>query len=891
MLAHYRLLGKIGEGGMGVVWKAADTSLNREVAIKFLPPAFSADQDRLSRFEREARLLASLNHPGIAAIYGLHSDGGQRFLAMELVEGEDLSERLLRGPVAIEEALDIAVAVAEALEAAHENGVVHRDLKPANIRLTAGGKIKILDFGLAKIVLPDPVSGQTDASRSPTVTSAGTMAGVIMGTAAYMSPEQAKSKPVDRRADIWSFGVVLFEMLTGRQPFRCETVTETLAAVIMKQPDLAALPTGTPRAVRRLVERCLRKDPKTRLRDIGEARIEIQEILAGRSSAEIPVPGADSAARPRPKPIGLLAVTLLAGALLGTGAAWLMIRSAPGPPARAIRMDMALPADAPLAGGSFLCPLVLSPDGSQLAYVGVKDGMRRLYIRDLGGFEAAPLAGTEGAEGPFFSPDGEWIGFCADSKLKKVSVHGGALPQTLALLLDFRGASWGANDTIVLSPGQVSPLYKVSASGGALEPLTRLNEAEDEWSHRFPHFLPDGRTLVYSAHRGAFNFDEAAVWAYSTETGKQTKILDGSSDPRVLSSGQLVYVQAGSLLAAPFDAATLKLLGAARTLVEGVAVQANTGAAFFTVSSSGTLAYVPGGAIAGKTELVWMDRGGRAQEFLRSPIIIRYPRLSPDGQRLLVQGIGSSRSGIYSATIQDSSLKRLSDERTIPVWSPDGKRFLFDSDTTPRSTRLVWRSADGNGGDQVLIETEKNWLPTSISRDGRWLAFTEQEASRNADIWIMPTDGKSPPRPWLKTPALEGGAKFSPDGRYIAYVSDESGRFEVYVAEFPGPGGKWHISVDGGREPVWAAHGGEIFFRSWQNLMSVPVKTDPSFQAGPPRVLFRTGYEGLLSSLDTTNFDATADGSRFLMTQNPDLDATFANIRVVLNWFADLQGR
>jgi len=872
------------------VWKAADTSLDREVAIKLLPPAFSADLDRLTRFEREAKLLASLNHPGIASIYGLHSEGGQRFLAMELVEGEDLSARILRGALPVEEALGIAVEVAEALEAAHENGVVHRDLKPANIRLTPGGKVKILDLGLAKLVLADPASGEHDASRSPTMTAAGTAAGIIMGTAAYMSPEQAKGKPVDRRADVWSFGVVLFEMLTGRQPFRSETVTETLASVIMKQPDLDTLPAATPPGVRRLVERCLRKDPKTRLRDIGEARIEIQEILAGRSAQETGAAAVGVAGRPRPRSLGLLAATLTAGVVLGAGAAWFLMRAQPERIATAIRMDMALPVDAPLASGSFLAPLVLSPDGSQLAYVGVHEGVRRLFIRDMGGFEATPLAGTEGAEGPFFSPDGQWIGFCADGKLKKVSVHGGGLPQLIAPLLDYRGAAWGADDTIVLTPGQLTPLYKVSASGGTLEPLTKLNEAEGEWSHRLPHFLPDWKSLVYSAHRGAFNIDEAAVWAYSLETGRTTKVLDGGSDPHVPSPGQLVYVQASSLLAVPFDPATLKLLGAARTLVEGVAVQSNTGAAFFTVSASGTLAYVPGGRFAGRTALVWMDRQGREQEFAQMPIIIRYPRLSPDGRRLVVTGIGSNRSGLWSTTIEEASLKRLSTENGVPVWSPDGKRFLTDA-VQSASTRFVWRTADGSGGDQPFIESEKNWVPTSISGDGRWLAYTEHDAGRDSDIWIVPTDGKGAPQPWLKTPAREGGARFSPDGRFIAYVSDESGRFEVYVAEFPGPGGKWQISLDGGREPVWGSRSGEIFFRSGQNLVSVPVRTSPSFEAGPPRVLFRTGYEGLLSNVDSPNFDVTADGSRFLIMKSPDLDTTAPNIRVVLNWFADLKGR
>ncbi|HZE88730.1 MAG TPA: protein kinase, partial [Verrucomicrobiae bacterium] len=848
-LAHYRLLAKIGEGGMGVVWKAADTSLDRHVAIKFLPPAFSADPDRLQRFEREAKVLASLSHPGIAAIFGLHADGGTRFLAMELVEGEDLSARILRGPIPVEEALGLAVEVAEALEAAHENGVVHRDLKPANIRVTASGKVKILDFGLAKLVLPEAASGSSDASRSPTVTSGGTAAGIIMGTAAYMSPEQAKGKAIDRRADVWSFGVVLFEMLTGRQPFRSDSVTETLASVIMKQPDLGILPGATPPGVRRLIERCLRKDPNTRLRDIGEARIEIQEILAGGAASELSAPALAAAAAPRSRPIGLLAAALAAGALFGAAGAWVTMRPVPPRAARAIRMDMALPSDVPLAAGSFLCPFSLSPDGSQLAYVGVKDGVRRLYVRDLAGFEASPLSGTEGAEGPFFSPDGQWIGFCADSKLKKVSVLGGGLPKTLAPLLDFRGAAWGPDDTIVLAPAQLAPLSRVSASGGPLEPLTKLDEANGEWSHRFPHFLPDGKTIVYSAHRGAFNFDEAAIWAYSIATGKSTKILDGSSDPRVLSSGQLVYVQAGALLAAPFDAATLKILGAARTLVEGVAVQANTGAAFFTVSASGTMAYLPGGVVGGTTELDWMDAAGRAQEFARSPIIMRYPRLDPSGEQILLTGIGSNRSGVWSTSTREAALKRLASDNGAPVWSPDGKRYLSDTDTRA-ATRLVWSPPGGGGGGPTLVESERNWVPTSLSPDGKWLAFTDHGADRNADIWVMAVDGRTPPAPWLKSPAMEGGARFSPDGRHLAYVSDESGRFEVYVADFPGPGGKRQISLDGGREVVWPTRAGALFFRSGRSLMEAPVRLSPSLEAGSPRPLFRTGYEGLLSNVD-----------------------------------------
>jgi len=891
-LAHYRLLEKIGEGGMGVVWKAVDTSLDREVAIKVLPPAFSADKDRLARFEREAKLLASLNHPSIAGVFGLHEASGTRFLAMELVGGEDLLARIRRGPIAIEEALPIALEVAQALEAAHESAVIHRDLKPANIRVTPDGQVKVLDFGLAKVMIPDSSSSGSESSRSPTMTSAGTVAGVIMGTAAYMSPEQAKGKPVDRRADIWSFGVVLLEMLTGKQPFRGESISETIAAVIMKEPDLHALPATTPPRMRRLIERCLRKDPKARLRDIGEARVEIQETLAGGSAADSSATGATAGAPAvrRSRTVLWIAAGVAAGALLGFFVRDRIAARASRSPARPVEIEMALPGDAPIAAGSFLTPMALSPDGSHLTYVGVREGVRRLYVRDMSRFGAKALAGTEGAEGPFFSPDGQWVAFFADSKLKKVSVLGGALPQILCDILDFRGGTWLPDGTIVMAPSQNSALVRMPDSGGAQEPLTTLDNAAGEFSHRFPQVLPDGKTVLFTAAAGGFDYNNAVTYAVSLETKKLTKIIQASADVQYLPSGHLAFVQAGSLLAVPFNRSTLKTEGAPRIVIEGVAVQTNTGAAPFCVSANGTLIYVPGEPIGDDVRLSWVDRSGGAQEFAVAQNAFRFPRVSPDGRKWTVMGIGNNRSGTWIGQTDDPELKRLSEFQLAPIWAPDSRRLLINTTRTGSgSTRLVWKSADGSGAEELFAESDTVWIPNSISPDGKWLAYTVEDPNTHADIWVMSTGKAAEPRAFIRTTAREAGARFSPDGKYLVYASDETGRFEINVAEFPGPGGRWQISSDGGREPVWGAGSGEIFYRSGENLVSVPVQTEPVFRAGKPLVLFHGGYEGLLGNLGAPDFDVTADGKRFLMIRSPELNLKLTQIRVVLDWFEELK--
>jgi len=883
-LSNYRLVEKIGEGGMGIVWKAVDTMLDREVAVKILPPAFSADKDRLARFEREARLLASLNHPGIAAVFGLDVADEQRFLAMEFVPGEDLYQRLARGRMPMDEVLAVALAIAEALEAAHDNGVVHRDLKPANIRLTPDGKVKVLDFGLAKVVMPDAISGGSHPSRSPQLTAEGTAAGSVMGTAAYMSPEQAKGKSVDRRADIWAFGVVLLEMLTGIHPFKADTVSETLAAVIMKDMDLDALPPGTSPELRRLLQRCLRKDARSRLRDIGDARVVIQEILSGDALAGGAAAEAAGAGRGRSGWILPLGSGLVLGGLLAGAALWSAKTPPPVSRERPSWIEMALPDDIPIAAGSFICPMDLSPDGSHLVYVGVHEGVRRLYVRDLTRLGFAPLPGTEGAEGPFFSPDGEWVGFYADGKLMKASLAGGGLPQKLVDLLDFRGAAWGADGVIVYAAGQRLPLSKIPAQGGTPEPITHLDEAAGEWSHRFPHFTPDGKTLLFTAHTGAFDFNEGTIWAQSMETGERTKILDGGPDARILPNGFLLYIQAGSLLAVPIDLATMKPKGPERTVAEHVAVQFNTGAALFTVSSRGDFAYIGGEATGDDARIVWADRAGEAEEFAVARNVYRFPRLSPDGRELSVQAIGGNRGGSWVSPTDSPSLSRLSTDLLVTLWGPESKRLFYTAyeNGTP-SGRIVAKAFDGTGTETTIYEHTSVARATSISSDGKKLLFMASDPETKSDIWILPLEAGSAAQPLLETPAQEGGGRFSPDGRFMVYVTDETGRFEINVMELSGPGGNWLISSEGGYAPVWAPNGREIFYRNGENVLTVPVQTSPVFKAGTPEVLFQGGYEGLIDSIFVPNYDVTADGSRLLMIRSPELDIKAPAITIVLH--------
>ena len=865
-LSHYKVLEKIGQGGMGEVYRAEDTNLSREVAIKVLPEQFTQDPQRLARFEREAKLLASLNHPNIAAIYGLEEADGVRFLALELVPGETLAERVAKGPLPVEEALEVCRQIAEGVEAAHEKGIIHRDLKPANVKVTPEGKVKILDFGLAK-AFEDEVSF-TDISQSPTLTEEMTRAGVILGTAAYMSPEQAKGKAVDKRADIFAFGAVLYELLTGKRAFQGETITETLGAIIHKEPDWNRLPGSVPSSIRFLLSRCLKKDAPRRLQHIDGARILIEEALSEPTAASVPGLGA-----PIHPPLWKRAIPWSLTGLVAVIAAvgfWILTR----PEAEALtRFVITPPATAPLFRGG-ANELAISPDGRRIVY----RAALQLYVRSLDEFSATPIAGTERSAGDhLFSSDGESVAFFTPEGLKKVSLVGGG-PLTLSGVSSARGGSWVGDAIVFSSEGR---LYRVSAAGGEPEILATPDTAKGEF-YVDPEILPGGQALLFTI----WTSTASQIALLFLETGEQ-KVLLAGRQARYAATGHVVYglFDSGTLMAAPFDLARLEVTGDSVPVLEGVR-GTTTAAIDYSFSRTGTLVYVPAGEGEEPFNLVWVNREGVVERLGTPPHDYWYPRLSLDGRRLAVR-IGSD---IWVHDISRQTLTRLSFEgvNDLPVWTPDGKRVTWRSNREGPGN-LFWKLADGSGPAERLSTGEFRQNPSSWSPDGQTLAFYQRPGAggpSDRDIWLLPLQGDRQPRPFLQTPFDESASVFSPDGRWLAYVSHESGRGEIYVQPFPGPGGKWQISTEGGQEPVWA-RSGELFYRSLggQKMMAVEITTEPVFSAGTPQLVFEGSYQPSLGRI--AMYDVTRDGQRFVMIE-PRQGAE-APINVVLNWFEELK--
>jgi Tol biopolymer transport system component len=730
-LGPYEIVAAIGAGGMGEVYQAHDTKLERDVAIKVLPEAFAHDPDRLSRFQREAKMLAALNHQNIATIYGLEQSNGMSYLVMELVSGETLQQRLAReGRLPIEDALGLCRQIAEALEAAHEKGIIHRDLKPANVKMTAEGKVKVLDFGLAK-AFAGGESG-SDPSNSPTLSAAGTMLGVILGTAAYMSPEQARGKAVDKRTDVWAFGCVLYELLTGQQAFHGDTVTEILAAVLRGEPDWPALPPAIPTNVRALLRHCLQKDKTLRLRDAGDASIEIQEALA------VPRIGPTSAG-PATHGWRQALVSGLAGVVMAVVAGlavWTLKPATPPAPRPVTRFTITLPLGQQLSGFDSGSAVALSPDGTHLAYVASQGGTQRLYLRVMDNLDGGPVRGTEGAVEPFFSPDGRWIGFFAGGKLKKVSVDGGA-PLALGDAVNPGGASWGSQGTIAFEPS-LTALQQVSDAGGTPRPLTRLEKGD--LFHRSPEFLPGGKAVLFAVI-GAGGFQVAVQ---SVGADDRRNLIPGGSQPRYALSGHLVYAQGGNLLAVPFDRQRLTVTGPTVPVVEGVLQSPVTGRAQYNVSATGSLVYVPGGIarVAPRT-LVWVDRKGMEQALPAPARAYTYPRLSPDGHRVAVD-IAESGENIWIDDLDRHTLTKLTfqgDGNLMGAWTPDGKRIAFGSNKDGLYN-LFWQLADGSGGLEPLTRSEDIQVPNSWSHDGQLLAFI----ARNPTVRVAPADADAASR-------------------------------------------------------------------------------------------------------------------------------------------------
>jgi serine/threonine-protein kinase len=917
-LGHYSIVTAVGAGGMGEVHRATDTTLGRDVAIKILPAAFAADRDRLSRFEREARTLASLNHPNIAHVYGFEHatlpDGSAcHFVAMELVEGEDLAQRLERGAIPLHDTIAIAWQIAEALEEAHDRGIVHRDLKPANVKVTAGGRVKVLDFGLAKALEGDAGhasgSGSGQPAHSPTMTR-GTVAGMILGTAAYMSPEQARGRPVDERADIWSFGVVLFEMLTGRRLFgasagsgapaaqsqnEAESVSDILAAVLTRELDWRSLPPSTPAAIHRLLRRCLERDLRKRLHHFGDVRLELEEASAPSGPAEAaPVVGQR---RRRAAAAGVAAVL---GIAAGSGGVWSLTGRPAVPPV--VRVAVALPATDELVQQA--SGLAITPDGARIVFRLAQRGLRGLFSRSLGELEPRLIPSTEEGTAPFISPDGRWIGFFtigtsarADA-LNKIRVDGG-MPTRLAPIQVSSGLGWALaghwyEEGQILVSGASPVIQRVSASGGSPIAVTALDEARGEQSHVQPRMLPGGTALLYVA---ALSTGRQDVVAASIDGTRKRVLVEGGAGPRFLPTGHLLFVRETTLFAVPFDPVRLELEGDPLPVVEGlkVMVYGSYRQPQLDVSPLGALAYLSEDHAARDANVVFVDRGGRARIAFEETGAFLVPRLSPDGRRLAYTAIDlpSGQRDVWVRDLERGTRTRLTFGpalSTDPVWSPDGRTITFASSRAGGVLQLFSVAADGG---QEPVPLARRTAQTPVARvifPRFWLpggeALVVQSALDSMDIGIWRKGAES--EQWLfATPFGELEPSLSPDGRHIAWVSDESGRREVYMRPLSGDS-RQQVSSDGGDEPVWSPRGGELFYRRGAQMVAVEVSAEG--RLGASTVLFEGQYEIDPFANDATNYDVTKDGRHFIMIRRVvDSDRARQQLNVVLNWFEELK--
>jgi len=878
---------------MGEVYRATDTRLKRDVAIKVLPEDVTRDRERLARFEREAQVLASLSHPNIGAIFGVEDSGGTRCLILELIEGETLSEMIQRGPMPVEGALRIALQIAEGLEAAHDKGIVHRDLKPANVKVTPDGTVKVLDFGLAK-AQNEATSQRSDlASLSPTMTAAATQMGVILGTAGYMSPEQAAGQQTDRRSDVWSFGVVMLEMLTGRKTFAGETVSHTLASVLKEEPDWSRLPSDLPPRVRALLERCLSKKVRRRLQSIGEARVLLEEYRdAPESFSAVAQPRAITAAAAgvplwrRAAPWALAAVLGLA---LATVPLWMGSDGATAPPLR--RVDLTLPSGDFLFRG-YGSSIEMSPDGSRIAYVTSKDGQRMLHVQYLDQWSGSVLVegpdSTTGPYHPFFSPDGQWIGFVTRTELKKVPVRGGS-PITLCVVDRSRGASWGEDGSIVVSTSPVSGLFRVPAAGGELQPLTQLDEKKGETSHRWPQVLPGGDGVLFTSVTGRDDFDEGTLEVLDLASQQRKVVLKGGSYGRYVSSGHIIYYNKGTIFALPFDLASLEATGSSIPAVEEVSGSRSEGGAYYSVSNDGTLAYTTGNTL-NSSLLVWVEQDGRESPLWSLSQNYQALALSPDGTALVAEIETEGNVDLWTYDLKRDVASRLTfgdEDDSSPVWSPDG-RWIYYASQHEGLSDIYRKQADGSGEEELILKRGTNISPNSISPDGRNLAFLEF-VKGVGDIMLFPLDGGGEPRPFANGPGFEYGAQYSPDGRWIIYGSNESGAFESYVRPASGERGKWQISRDAGVYPTWSRDGKAIFYRLPDGSFNkVPVESDAtSFRPGRVEKLFGGPYPSLADG--AARYSPSSDGRFVVVKRGNESTETHEHIRVVLSWLEELK--
>jgi Tol biopolymer transport system component len=883
-LGPYEILDAIGAGGMGEVYRARDSRLGRDVALKVLPEAFARDPDRMVRFEREAKVLASLNHPNIASLYGLEESNGARALVMELVEGPTLSARIQQGSLPLAEALPVAKQIAEGLEYAHERSIIHRDLKPSNVKLTPEGQVKILDFGLAKAL--EGESTEEELRNSPTLSAAATRAGVLLGTAAYMSPEQARCKRVDRRTDIWAFGCVLYEMLSGLLAFGGETTSDILACVIRAEPDWSSLPASVPSRLRELLRRCFQKDPKQRLQAIGEARVTIEELLAGSPDVTAFTAPTDAHLKLRERLAWSTAVALLAIAALLLAIGYF---SSMPKPAQPVVSQIGAPENTKFVlAGMSAGPPVVSPDGNWLAFAARgADGRQVLWLRSLDGITEQPLAGTEGATFPFWSSDSRSLAFFANGKLNRIDASGGPL-LALCDAVSGRGGSWGPDGTILFALLS-GPIFRVPASGGTPQPITKLTGSLNQFSHRWPQFLPDGKHFLFLGQ--ATSSGDSTMYAGSLDSGEPKVLLRNESNAIYAPPGYLLFLRQETLLAQPFDANKLQLTGEAAPLAGHGGVDSNMAKGNFSVSENGILVYANGSM--SEARLLWFDRSGKQLAETAGVDLYGFPRISPDGRKLVVSKLSAaSSSGIWIFDLNHNTSSRLTffaGKDAMPVWSPDDKFIAFASNQGA-NRHIYQQAANGSGTATPLVAAQGDEILPSWSSDGRYLVFQSHSSQGNSpwEIWAAPLFGDRKTFPVAQNPHfLQGDAALSPDGKWLAYDTDETGRLEVYLMPFLHGGGKWQLSTSGGGCSRWRADGKELFYMSLDNkLMSVEIseqassvvigKVQPLFQANPvPRA-------------PECMYDVTPDGQKFVVVTLA-LEPGSQPLTLTLNWPALLK--
>jgi serine/threonine-protein kinase len=913
-LSEYEVTARIGAGGMGEVYRARDVKLGRDVAVKVLPAPMAHDAARIARFKREAQILATLNHPHIAAIYALEESDDVVALVLELVDGPTLADRIHHGRLAMTDALTIARQTAEALEAAHAKGIIHRDLKPANIKAPDGGTVKVLDFGLAKAI-----NEETDRTRTQLATVHATQEGMIIGTATYMSPEQARGFAVDKRTDIWAFGCVTYEMITGRRAFDGDTVTDCLAAILGRDPDWTALAVAPPSVVA-LIKRCLEKDVQRRLADIGEARRALEEVLA------------TGMARISSRPIGGPSKRRASRLAYAASVVGLLVAGAFG--LRTVRQLTIKPerVDIPLANDEYIpsthsSELAISSDGTLIAFASSKrmagmpnmnsgsDGTagsdqaddlgggavpsmamtEQIYVRGIGQGTARPLGGALGS-GPFFSPDGKWLGFwhAPTGTLRKVAITGGAPVKICDAVSGIAGATWGPDGAIVFA---WFDLFRVPASGGSPTSLLKVDEDRGERFFRHPSFLPSGKAILFTVGMAdSYSYDDADIGVLSLETGKKRILVQGGTSPRYSPSGHLIYARGGTLWAVPFDQEKLDITGQPFPVANGVFMSANTGMAAFSISSAGDLVYAVGPEERGTRVPVWVNKNGHKSALPIKPQSYLHPRLSPDGRQLAIEIEGASHDIFTYDFARGGEPTKMSFDGAShwPLWTPDGRRLTFRSWKTGTMT-MWWMPADRSSPPELLTPIGSMQSPESWSPDGETLAFTQMDdPQRGSDIYTLSLDGDKKPRALIRTKFSEGSPKFSPNGLWLAYSTNESGQPEVWAMAYPA-GERIPISTNGGTDPLWRHDGRQLYYRLGDQMMVVDISYGPTLQASKPRLLWRGNYlAGAGSSCGmagptSANYDVTPDGERFLMIEDASSTAESERLRLVSNWSMELK--